>query len=154
MVAAVQLPDGTGTFDFAGITTSTLDMRNKRLTPTIVHGAVSTSDLSYAYVVAGLDGPHGVGATVFADNIESHIKDGARFDTNVTSRPSAAKFRATARMRESLSPSRNPSGRADGSAWFSSTCTVPPASFTGIGVSSRPKRIRRSSKCRSAVRAK
>ena len=41
-------------------------------------------------------------------------------------------------MRASFESVRNPSGSTDGSVWFSSTRTVPPASLTGIGSSRRP----------------
>ena len=63
----------------------------------------------------------------------------------MTSYPSAWRLRATARMRESLSPSRKPAGSTPGSEWLSSTRSVPPISPTGIGASSRPYRTRNSS---------
>ena len=54
-------------------------------------------------------------------------RSGMSLVTSVTARPSAAMFRATARMRESLLSTRNPAGNADRSEWFSSTCSVPPS---------------------------
>ena len=66
--------------------------------------------------------------------------------TSTTSSPSAARLAATERMRESLSPSRNPAGSTDGSEWLSSTRTVPPSAPTGISSSSRPCSMRRSSR--------
>ncbi len=46
---------------------------------------------------------------------------GRSFETTVTSRPSCARFSATARMRESLSPSCSPLGSTDVLEWLSST---------------------------------
>ena len=74
--------------------------------------------------------------------------------TRTTSSPSAARLRATDSIRVSLSPSRKPGGSTWGSAWFSSTRMVPPRSPTGRSASRRPCVIRRSSRCRSAWRAK
>ena len=74
--------------------------------------------------------------------------------TSTTSAPSLAKFRATAKIRVSLSPSRRPEGRDSTSVWFNSTRTVPPDSPTGNGSSSRPCFIRSSSISRNACRAK
>ena len=84
---------------------------------------------------------------------------GMSLETSTTSRPSAERLRATARIRESLStPSsadvrRKPAGSTDRSLWFSSTCSVPPSSPIGTGLSSRPCFTRRSSSMRSAWRA-
>ena len=61
---------------------------------------------------------------------------GRSFDTTVTSRPSFARFCATARMRESLPPSCRPLGSTLMFEWFSSTRRLPP-SPTGTGKSSR-----------------
>ena len=58
---------------------------------------------------------------------------GRYLETSTTDRPSSLRLRATVRMRESLSPSRNPGGRTSGSVWFSSTWSVPSESPTGIG---------------------
>ena len=63
----------------------------------------------------------------------------------MTSTPSFARFSATARMRESLSPSCSPLGSTDGLEWLSSTRSVPP-SPTGIGKSSRSCSTRSSSR--------
>ncbi|CAD5951264.1 exported protein of unknown function [Streptomyces sp. KY75] len=85
---------------------------------------------------------------------EALIRRGRSLETTVTSYPSAWRLRATARIRESLSPSRYPAGRTPGSEWLSSTRSVPPRSPSGIGASSRPYRIRKSSSRRRACRAK
>ncbi len=53
-------------------------------------------------------------------------RSGMSLLTSTTSCPSAARLSAHARIRESLSPVRNPSGSTDGSVWFNSTCRVPP----------------------------
>ena len=53
-------------------------------------------------------------------------RSGRSLLTRTTLSPSAARLRATDRMRESLSPSRNPAGSTVGSEWLSSTRTVPP----------------------------
>ena len=82
------------------------------------------------------------------------IRSGRSLETRVTSHPSLARLRATARIRVSLSPSRKPDGSESGSVWLSSTRMVPPSSPTGTGSSSRPWMIRSSSSMRSAVRAK
>ena len=66
--------------------------------------------------------------------------------TSTTSSPPAARLRATDKMRESLSPSRNPAGSTEASAWFSSTLTVPPRMPTGSSASSLPCSTRRSSR--------
>ena len=73
-------------------------------------------------------------------------RSGMSLLTSTTSSPSAARFRATDRIRESLSPSRNPAGRTVGSEWLSSTRSVPPSVPTGISASSRPCSMRRSSR--------
>ena len=73
--------------------------------------------------------------------------------TTTTSRPSAARFAATARIRVSLSPSRKPSGSTPGSVWFNSTLSRPPSGNV-TGRCSAPCVSRRSSSNRSAVRAK
>ena len=82
------------------------------------------------------------------------IRSGRSLLTRTTSAPSAARLRATDKILVSLSPSLNPAGRTDGSVWFSSTLTVPPSSPTSMSASSRPCSIRRSSRWRSAARAK
>src|SRR6476620_7750616 len=69
--------------------------------------------------------------------------------TRTTSPPSASRFRAQARILESLLSVRNPTGRTDGSVWFSSTCRVPPSVPIGTGWSRRPYSSRRSSSIRS-----
>ena len=61
---------------------------------------------------------------------------GRSLDTTVTASPSWARFDATARMRESLSPSWSPLGRTDWLEWLSSTRSDPP-SPTAIGKSNR-----------------
>ncbi len=48
-------------------------------------------------------------------------RSGRSLDTTTTSSPSLARLRATARMRESLSPSWSPDGSTDMLEWFSST---------------------------------
>ena len=65
-----------------------------------------------------------------------------------------ARFSATARMRESLSPSCRPEGSTDMLEWFSSTRSDPPFSPTAIGKSRRSCCTRSSSRLRSACRAK
>src|SRR3954451_8170838 len=78
------------------------------------------------------------------------MRSGMSLLTRTTSAPSAARLRATASRRLSLSPRRYPCGRSAGSVWFSSTRTVPPASLTVSGSSSRPCSMRRaSSRCRA-----
>ena len=52
-------------------------------------------------------------------------RSGMSLDTRVTRRPSAARFSAQARMRESFVSLRNPAGSTIGSVWLSSTCRVP-----------------------------
>jgi len=79
---------------------------------------------------------------------------GRSLETTVTSRPSAERLAATARIRVSLSPSRIPFGRVASLVWLSSTRTVPPSTPTGRGRSRRPCIMRRSSSIRSAERAK
>src|SRR4029077_19877915 len=81
-------------------------------------------------------------------------RSGRSLLTSTTSSPSAARLRATDRMRESLSPSRNPAGSTVGSEWLSSTFTVPTSAPTGSSASSLPCSMRRSSRCRRAWRAK
>ena len=66
------------------------------------------------------------------------MRSGRSLEIRMTSWPSLARLRATARMRVSLSPSRKPDGSESGSVWFSSTRTVPPSSPTGTGSSRRP----------------
>ena len=66
------------------------------------------------------------------------MRSGRSLEIRMTSLPSLARLRATARMRVSLSPSRKPEGSESGSVWFSSTRTVPPSSPTGTGSSRRP----------------
>ena len=58
-------------------------------------------------------------------------RSGMSLVTSVTSRPSAPRFSATARMRESLLSTRKPAGSVDRSEWLSSTCSVPPSSPIG-----------------------
>src|SRR5580704_1811935 len=81
-------------------------------------------------------------------------RSGRSLLTRTTSSPSAARLHATDKMRESLSPIRNPAGSTCGSEWLSSTCTVPPSAPTGSSASSLPCSMRRSSRCRRAWRAK
>ena len=52
---------------------------------------------------------------------EALIRSGRSLETRVTSAPSLARLRATARIRVSLSPSRKPEGSDAGSVWLSST---------------------------------
>src|SRR5665647_1035149 len=85
---------------------------------------------------------------------EAFTRIGRSLDTTVTSAPAAARFAATARMRVSLSPSRNPSGSTPGSVRPSSTRSEPPSVPSGIGQSRPPWAIRRSSSSRRADRAK
>ena len=85
---------------------------------------------------------------------EALTRIGRSLLTRTTSRPSAARLRATARMRVSLSPSWKPFGSTEVSLWLSSTRRVPPCSPTGIGSSRRPCCTRRSSSRRRALRAK
>ena len=80
-------------------------------------------------------------------------RSGRSLETTVTLSPSLARFIATARMRESLSPSCSPDGSTDMLEWFSSTRRLPP-SPTGIGKSSRSCLTRSSSRSRRAWRAK
>ena len=73
-------------------------------------------------------------------------RSGRSLLTSTTSSPSAARLQATAKMRESLSPSRNPAGSTEASEWLSSTWTVPPSVPTGSSASSLPCSMRRSSR--------
>jgi hypothetical protein len=84
---------------------------------------------------------------------EARSRSGRSFDTTTASAPSAARLRATARMRWSLSAPRNASGRPAASAWFSSMRTVPPCSLTATASVSEPCSSRRSSSSRRARRA-
>ncbi len=74
--------------------------------------------------------------------------------SSASAEASSWRLRATVRMRVSLSPSRNPTGRTAGSLWLSSTLRVPPCSLTGTSVSRLPWATRRSSRRRRASRAK
>ncbi len=85
---------------------------------------------------------------------EALTRIGRSLDTTVTSRPSLARFLATARIRLSLSPPRKPAGSTSAEMWFSSTMSVPPSWPSGMGRSSPPCSTRRSSRSRSALRAK
>ncbi len=80
-------------------------------------------------------------------------RSGMSLLTNVTRLPSAARLAAQHRMRESLVSVRKPAGSTAGSLWLSSTCSVPPCVPTGMGWSSRPCSMRRSSNKRNAWRA-
>jgi hypothetical protein len=80
-------------------------------------------------------------------------RSGRSFETTQTSSPSLARLSATARIRESLSPSCKPDGSTDMLEWLSSTRKLPP-SPTEIGKSSRSCCTRSSSRLRSAWRAK
>jgi hypothetical protein len=60
-------------------------------------------------------------------------RSGMSLLTNVTRLPSAARFAAQVKIRESLLSVRKPAGSTVGSLWFSSTCSVPPCVPTGIG---------------------
>ena len=62
-------------------------------------------------------------------------------------------LRATARMRWSLVSPLNAAGNPAISVWFTSTRSVPPSSFAGIGRSSEPCASRRSSSIRNVSRA-
>ncbi len=81
-------------------------------------------------------------------------RSGMSFETTVTARPSVDRFSATARIRESLSPSCRPFGSADMLEWLSSTRSVPPDSPTSMGKSSRSCSSRSWSRRRRACRAK
>ena len=121
----------------------------------------SSLDLGRGDVKLGHAGPAGVGGQLGPVLLRrsgrceaAFTRSGRSLLTRTTSSPSAARLRATDRIRVSLSPSRKPGGSTWGSAWFSSTRTVPPRSPTGRSASRRPCAIRRSSRCRSAWRAK
>ena len=84
---------------------------------------------------------------------EAFTRMGRSLETTVTSRPSNAKFWATARIRESLSPERKPWGRTSVEMWFSSTRRLPPSEPSGTGRFSEPCSTRSSSSRRRALRA-
>ena len=73
---------------------------------------------------------------------------------DVTSRPSLARFSATARMRESLCRLRSPDGSTGRSAWLSSTRSEPPGRRRRSGSRGARARMRSSSRMRRACRAK
>ena len=86
---------------------------------------------------------------------EALTRSGKSLVTRTTSLDSAIIFLAIERIRESFEPSRkNPAGSEEESEWFSSTRSVPPSLFSFISSSSRPCSTRRSSRVRSAARAK
>ncbi|CAB4964639.1 unannotated protein [freshwater metagenome] len=61
---------------------------------------------------------------------EAFTRRGRSLVTKTTLLPSAIKFLAIAKIRESFEPSRkNPAGSVDRSEWFNSTDNDPPSSF-------------------------